>query len=109
MLAVKISGMPWTERRAQPSHERGRIHSLGTTLAATREDVAVIDALLRDIADRPVDLADPDWQVKLSAAAPPAQEAGVAAEAAEALTALLDIHEPDPVRLPQQFGGTVRW
>ncbi|MET8204262.1 hypothetical protein [Micromonospora taraxaci] len=62
-------------------------------LAAIREDVAVIDALLRDIADRPVDLADPDWQAKLSAARPPAEEAGVAAEAAAALTALLDVYE----------------
>ncbi|MGW5577797.1 hypothetical protein [Micromonospora chokoriensis] len=61
-------------------------------LAAVREDVAVVDALLRDIADRPVDLTDPDWQAKLSAAEPPAEEAGVAAEAA-ALTALLDIYE----------------
>ncbi|MGW4682552.1 hypothetical protein ACWEOS_29135 [Micromonospora taraxaci] len=62
-------------------------------LAAIREDVAVIDALLRDIADRPVDLTDPDWQAKLSAASPPAEEAGVAAEAAAALAALLDIYE----------------
>ncbi|WP_030487319.1 hypothetical protein [Micromonospora chokoriensis] len=63
------------------------------TLAAIREDVAVIDALLRDIADRPVDLADPDWQAKLSATPPPAEEAGVAVEAAATLTALLDIYE----------------
>ncbi|WP_410820588.1 hypothetical protein [Micromonospora sp. 050-3] len=63
------------------------------TLAAIREDVAIIDALLRDIADRPVDLTDPDWPSKLSASAPPAEEAGVAAEAAAALTALLDIYE----------------
>jgi hypothetical protein len=63
------------------------------TLAAVREDVAVIDTLLRDIADRPVDLTDPDWQAKLSAAAPPAEEAGVAAEATAALAALLDSYE----------------
>ncbi|RZT82963.1 hypothetical protein EV382_6283 [Micromonospora violae] len=63
------------------------------TLAAIREAVAVIDILIRDIADRPVDLADPHWQAKLAAAAPPAEEAGVATEAAAALTALLDCYE----------------
>ncbi|SCE65969.1 hypothetical protein [Micromonospora chokoriensis] len=62
-------------------------------LAVIRETVAVIDALLRDIADRPVDLTDPHWQAKLSAARPPVEEAGVAAEAAAALTALLDSYE----------------
>ncbi|WFF03223.1 hypothetical protein [Micromonospora sp. WMMD964] len=62
-------------------------------LAAIREDVAVIDALLRDIADRPVDLTDPDWPAKLSAAKPPVEEAGVAVEAAATLAALLDVYE----------------
>ncbi|MET8043745.1 hypothetical protein ABZU25_23125 [Micromonospora sp. NPDC005215] len=62
-------------------------------LAAVREDVAVIDILLRDIAERPVDLTDPDWQAKLSTRVPPVEEAGVAAEAAAALTALLDAYE----------------
>ncbi|MGC4811114.1 hypothetical protein ACLQ29_11365 [Micromonospora sp. DT228] len=62
-------------------------------LAAIREDVAVIDILLRDIGHRPVDLTDPNWQAKLSAGLPPAEEAGVAAEAAAALTTLLDAYE----------------
>ncbi|MFG1920247.1 hypothetical protein [Micromonospora sp. NPDC048898] len=62
-------------------------------LAGIREDVAVIDVLLQDIARRPVDLADPDWQAKLSASVSPVEEAGVAAEAAAALTALLDAYE----------------
>ncbi|MEU8180746.1 hypothetical protein AB0B85_20250 [Micromonospora sp. NPDC049044] len=62
-------------------------------LATVREDVAVIDALLGDIANRPVDLTDPDWQAKLAAGVPPVEEAGVAAEAEAALTALLDAYE----------------
>ncbi|MEV7987401.1 hypothetical protein [Micromonospora sp. NPDC085948] len=62
-------------------------------LAAIREDVAVIDILLRDIAQRPVDLTDPDWPAKLSARLPPVEEAGVVAEASAALTALLDAYE----------------
>lgn len=62
-------------------------------LAAIREDVAIIDILLRDIAQRSVDMRDPDWQAKLSSRVPPVEEAGVAGEAAAALTALLDAYE----------------
>jgi hypothetical protein len=62
-------------------------------LAEVRADVAVIDELLRDIANRPVDLGDPNWAAKLQQAPPPVEEAGVAAEAAAALDALLDAYE----------------
>ncbi|MEU4474986.1 hypothetical protein [Micromonospora sp. NPDC023888] len=84
-------------------------------LAAIREDVAVIDLLLRDIAHRPVDLTDPDWQAKLSAMVPPVEEAGVAAEAAAALTALLDAYESgdegvrDEVRQIFRAHGAFGW
>ncbi|MET8154151.1 hypothetical protein ACIBSW_19980 [Actinoplanes sp. NPDC049668] len=61
-------------------------------LAEVRADVAVIDELLRDIANRPVDLSDPNWAAKFRAR-PPVEEAGVAAEAAAALDALLDAYE----------------
>ncbi|GGO17114.1 hypothetical protein GCM10011576_30690 [Micromonospora parathelypteridis] len=62
-------------------------------LAAVRVDVAVIDDLLRDIAERPVDLSDPNAMAELRQARPPMEEAGVAAEAAAALDALLDAYE----------------
>ena len=67
-------------------------------LASLQEDVAVMDVLLRDIANRPVDVMDPDWMAKLSAQLPPAEEAGVAAEAAAALVALLDAYDSDDER-----------
>ncbi|HET8660773.1 MAG TPA: hypothetical protein VFM55_17445 [Micromonosporaceae bacterium] len=62
-------------------------------LAAVREDIAVMDALLSDIAERPVDLSDQNWLAKLSSRVPPVEEAGVATEAAAALAALLDAYE----------------
>src|SRR5581483_6467608 len=62
-------------------------------LAAARADVAVIDELLRDIAQRPVDLSDPNWMVKLRQAPPPVEEAGLVVETAVALEVLLDAYE----------------
>ncbi|MBW6434886.1 hypothetical protein KZ829_14180 [Actinoplanes hulinensis] len=62
-------------------------------LASIRADVAVLDELLREIAKRPVDVRDPDWQDKLRRAPAPVDEAGVAVEAAAALEALLDAYE----------------
>ncbi|MBO3744238.1 hypothetical protein [Actinoplanes flavus] len=62
-------------------------------LASIRADVAVLDELLREIAQRPVDVRDPDWQANLRRAPAPVEEAGVAAEAAAALEALLDAYE----------------
>ncbi|GLW35886.1 hypothetical protein [Actinoplanes regularis] len=62
-------------------------------LVAVRADVAVIDELLRDIAERPVDLSDPDWMAGHRRAPAPVEEAGVAAEAAAALEVLLDAYE----------------
>lgn len=63
------------------------------SLAAVREDVSVLDELLRDIAQRPVDLTDRDAMAKLRQAPAPVEEAGVAVEAAAALEMLLDAYE----------------
>lgn len=60
---------------------------------ALRTEVAVIDELLRPIAQRPVDLNDPDWMAKLREGPRPVDEAGVAAEAAAVLDLLLDAYE----------------
>jgi hypothetical protein len=62
-------------------------------LTAVRAEVAVLDELLREIARRPVDLNDPDWADKLRRGPAPVAEAGVEAEAAAALEALLDAYE----------------
>ncbi|GIF47208.1 hypothetical protein DFJ67_7168 [Asanoa ferruginea] len=62
-------------------------------LAAVRADVATIDELLREIAERPVDLSDPNWMATLRQAPAPVEEAGVTAEAAAALESLLDAYE----------------
>ncbi|MEV6349130.1 hypothetical protein [Actinoplanes sp. NPDC051851] len=68
------------------------------SLAAVREDVAVIDELLREIAERPVDLSDPGWLPRLRRGPAAVDEAGVAAEAGAALTALLDAYEKEEDR-----------
>lgn len=62
-------------------------------LSSVQADVAAMDLRLREIANRPVDMSDPDWHAKLATQAPPAEEAGVAAEAAAALATLLDAYE----------------
>lgn len=56
------------------------------------ETVARLDAALEPIAKRPVDLSDPDWAEKMRAAEP-LDEAGVRAEAEEALRELLGHYE----------------
>jgi hypothetical protein len=68
-------------------------------LTTVRDDVAVLDILLRDIAKRPVDITDPDWLTKLTEDPPPAEEAGVAAEAGAALSALLDAYDSGDDRI----------
>ena len=77
-------------------------------LAAVRADVAVIDELLRDIAQRPVDLSEPNWMVKLRQAPPPVQAAGVAVEAAAALEALLDAYETGGASTREEVRGIFR-
>ncbi|MDG4790728.1 hypothetical protein O7626_33290 [Micromonospora sp. WMMD1102] len=51
--------------------------------------VARLDRAIAPIANRPVDLADPDWADRLRAAPPAVEQAGVAGEAAVVLAALL--------------------
>jgi hypothetical protein len=77
-------------------------------LAAVRADIAVIDELLRGIARRPIDLSDPDWRAALRRAPAPAQEAGVAAETAAALEALLDAYETGGAEAREQVRGIFR-
>ncbi|VVJ19465.1 Uncharacterised protein [Amycolatopsis camponoti] len=61
-------------------------------MAELEETVARLDLRLEPIAKRPVDLSDPAWAEKLRAAEP-MDEAGIRAEAEEALRALLDRYE----------------
>jgi hypothetical protein len=77
-------------------------------LAAVRADVAVIDELLRDVAQRPVDLSEPNWMAKLRQAPPPVQEAGVAVETAAALDALLDAYETGGASTREEIRGIFR-
>jgi hypothetical protein len=56
------------------------------------DTVARLDAALEPIAKRPVDPSEPDWAEKMRAAEP-LDEAGVRAEAEEALRALLHRYE----------------
>jgi hypothetical protein len=54
--------------------------------------VAELDAVLRPIAKRPVDLSDPNWATAL-VNRPPAQQAGVGDETEAVLAELLDHYE----------------
>jgi hypothetical protein len=81
-------------------------------LAEVRAEVAAVDALLKIIADRPVDVSDPEWMTKLRARPRPVDEAGVAPEAAAALDALLDAYEAgerDEVREIFRTHRSFRW
>src|SRR4051794_5308168 len=88
--AFRRLGGPRLRRRTGRSQHRGEVdrflgdstHNDCMKLVAVRVDAAVIDELLRDIAQRPVDVSDPNWMAKLRQAPPPVEEAGVAAEAA---------------------------
>lgn len=54
--------------------------------------VALVDAALRPLAQRPVDTADPDWAEKTRQRPAPMDEAGVRAEAESALRALIAVY-----------------
>ena len=64
-------------------------------LDAAETDAAIVDMLLAEIADQPVDTSDPDWAAKL-AASDPLGEIGAKAEAHAALDVLLDAYEQGP-------------
>ncbi|HEX7303966.1 hypothetical protein [Lentzea sp.] len=55
--------------------------------------VAQLDEVLRPIAQRRVDLTNPNWAADLANARPPVEEAGVSDEAEAALADLLDHYE----------------
>ncbi|MDW5327821.1 hypothetical protein [Plantactinospora sp. KLBMP9567] len=54
--------------------------------------VSRLDRAIAPIANRPVDLADPEWADRLRAAPPAVEQAGVADEAAVVLAALLTLY-----------------
>lgn len=64
-------------------------------LAAAETDAAIVDMLLAEIADQPVDPSDPDWAAKL-AERDPLGEIGAKGEARAALDFLLDAYEQGP-------------
>jgi len=64
------------------------------------DEVELIDALLKPLANRPVDLSDPDWFSALGQGPHPLDEAGVRAEAEAALGRLLVLYPCDePTRI----------
>ncbi|MGM1062814.1 hypothetical protein [Saccharothrix sp. Mg75] len=69
-------------------------------LSAVEAGVAELDAVLEPIAKRPVDVNDPDWVEKMSAAPAPLDEAGVRAEAEALLAEVLDRYAADPASRP---------
>jgi hypothetical protein len=52
-----------------------------TGIEELEERVALVDAAVRPIAQRPVDITDPDWETKMRQRPAPLDQAGVRAEA----------------------------
>lgn len=61
-------------------------------IAGIEAQVALVDAAVRPIAERPVDIMDPDWVTKMREGPDPLDEAGVRAEAESALLALIAVY-----------------
>lgn len=61
-------------------------------IAGIEEQVALVDAALRPLANRRVDTSDPDWAEKRRQQPAPMDEAGVRAEAEAALRALIAVY-----------------
>ncbi|OPG04028.1 hypothetical protein B1R27_26515 [Streptomyces sp. GKU 895] len=59
------------------------------------DEVELIDALLKPIANRPVDFTDPDAMARMSGGPHPLDEANVREEAERALRELLTLYERD--------------
>jgi len=78
------------------------------SLAAVRAEVALLDDVLAEIAHRPVDVHDPDRAEKLRRGPAPVAEAGVEAEAAAALAALLDAYETGGPPAREEVRGIFR-
>jgi hypothetical protein len=77
-------------------------------LAAVRADIEVIDELLREIGQRPVDVSRPNWADELRNAPAPVDEAGVATEATAALEVLLDAYETGGPAIREEVRGIFR-
>lgn len=61
-------------------------------LAEIERRVALLDAALKSIAQRPVDTSDPDWEVKRREAPDALDEAGIRSEAESVLRAMLTVY-----------------
>ncbi|WP_055589787.1 hypothetical protein [Peterkaempfera griseoplana] len=61
-------------------------------LAELEAWIAVVDACIRPIAERPVDLTDPDWVRRMREGPQPLDEAGVRPEAEAALRHVLSLY-----------------
>lgn len=63
-----------------------------TGIEEMAEQVALVDAAVRPIAQRPVDINDPDWVTRMRQGPAPLDEAGVRAEAESVLRALIAVY-----------------
>ncbi|MGI5458229.1 hypothetical protein ACQEWB_34640 [Streptomyces sp. CA-249302] len=64
-----------------------------TELTEIGDRVALVDARLKPIAERPVDTSDPDWERRMRERRHPLDEAGVRTEAEDALRDLVRCYE----------------
>jgi len=58
-------------------------------LAEWKEWIALLDAMIKPIANRPIDITDPNWVGKLKSIPDPLEEAGVKAETENLLSELI--------------------
>ncbi|WP_329267137.1 hypothetical protein [Streptomyces sp. NBC_01451] len=63
-----------------------------TGIEEIEERVALVDEAVRPIAERPVDISDPDWVTGMRQGPAPMDEAGVRAEAESVLRALIAVY-----------------
>ncbi|WP_369251261.1 hypothetical protein [Streptomyces sp. R41] len=62
-------------------------------LTGIEEQVALVDAAARLIAERPVDVTDPNWQATMRQRPAPLDEAGVRDQAESALRSVIAVYE----------------
>nr|WP_221374672.1 ATP phosphoribosyltransferase regulatory subunit [Actinoplanes polyasparticus] len=77
-------------------------------VAGIREEVAVIEIVLREVPDPELDLSDPGIWDKMRAEPPLVDRAGVRAEATDALRALLDAYDAGPESVRQEVREVFR-
>jgi hypothetical protein len=66
------------------------MRDVGEPLRSWAETIRALDARLKPIAERPLNLHDPDWRAKLAARPPAVDEAGIRVEAETLLVELVD-------------------